>query len=344
MSDKQRRSWNPPAPQPTPSTAPLAPVGLEESWERTRPDAERVDPRDLATFKGTATVVLHNVRAGVASLVAERPWFEQQADGPKVDFARVASAVEAAEALVFLASRASRRASANRDLRARITKARERLETLRLAAGALVRAGLVAEAPPTTGVGPTAVARDLVEYASFFRAQRPKTRNATAVTPELIRESAQLGTDLLRDITPKGAPVRRPRTEAERAASEARDRVAVVVAERYHYVERAAGWRWGAAAAEHVPGMLARDNGRGAVTDEEGATEEEDDEALGEGEGEDDDARDDASEGAARDDGDDAGEDDAAEEPAAKKSAPKAAAPKAAPKARTKNAPKSKTR
>ncbi len=367
MSDKQRRSWNPPAPQPTPSTAPLAPVGLEESWERTRPDAERVDPRDLATFKGTATVVLHNVRAGVASLVAERPWFEQQADGPKVDFARVVSAVEAAEALVFLASRASRRASATRDLRARITKARERLETLRLAGSALVRAGLVAEVPPTTGVGPTAVARDLVEYASFFRAQRPKTRNATAVTPELIRESAQLGTDLLRDITPKGAPVRRQRTEAERAASEARDRVAVVVAERYHYVERAAGWRWGAAAAEHVPGMLARDNGRGgAATDEEGATEEEDDEALGEGEGEDDAARDDASEGATRDDGDDAGEDDAAEEPAAKKSAPKAAAPKtgnakaapaagaskaaakgapkAASKTRTKTAPTSKTR
>jgi hypothetical protein len=150
MTDKQRRSWNPPAPQPTPSTAPLAPVGLEESWERTRPDAERVDPRDLTTFKGTATVVLHNVRAGVASLVAERPWFEQQADGPDVDFARVASAVEAAEALVFLASRASRRASANRDLRARIATARERLETLRLAASALVRAGLVAEVPRET--------------------------------------------------------------------------------------------------------------------------------------------------------------------------------------------------
>lgn len=61
MSDKTRKSWIPPEhiPAPTPSMAPLAAVGNEASWERTREDAERVDPRDVTTFTGTATVVLH---------------------------------------------------------------------------------------------------------------------------------------------------------------------------------------------------------------------------------------------------------------------------------------------
>jgi len=286
MSDKTRKSWIPPEmiATPTPSMAPLAPVGLEASWEQTRADAARVDPRDVTTFTGTPVVVLHNVRAGVEAVLAERAWFEAQADGPTLDFARVASATEAAEALVLTANRAARRGRAKPGLREKIQRARKALVALRAGADALLAAGIIDEVPDSSGTGPTGVARDCVELASLFRTKRAQTRHATAVTPALIQEAATLGTELLAEITPKGAPVSRQRTETEKAAADDRDRVAVVVTARYHYVERAAGWRWGAAASEHVPAMLAREAGRRDADDAE-AEEEEDDDALDAGEG-----------------------------------------------------------
>lgn len=48
-------------------------------------------------------------------------------------------------------------------------------------------------------------------------------------------------------------------SEAERTAADMRDRVAVVLARRYRYVERAAGWRWGRALDAHVPAMFSRE-------------------------------------------------------------------------------------
>jgi hypothetical protein len=318
MSDKSRRSWIPPelVPAPSPSMAPLAPVGLEASWEETRADAERVDPRDVTTFKGTATVVLHNVRAGVDAVLAERPWFEAQDDGPKLDFARVASATTAAEALVFTAARASRRSSLKGDLVGKVKRARKTLTALRAGAEALVAAGIIDEVPASAGRGPTGVARDCVTLASLFRTHRAKTRHVTAVTPAFITEAATLGTELLSEITPKGAPVRYQRTEAERAAADDRDRVAAVVTARYHYVERAAGWRWGSAAAEHVPAMLTRELGRGGAV---GEGDDDGEEEVVDEEDDTDEGDDEATDGAAADEPMDDGDDATPSEPVAKR-------------------------
>lgn len=239
-------------------------------------------PRLTGPLRIPELLLLHNVRTGVDAVLAERAWFEAQDDGPKVDFARVASATDAAHALVFAAGRAGRRSKTKRDLRGKIQRARKALVTLRAGAEALLAAGIIDEVPPSMGAGPTGIARDCVAYASLFRTKRAKTRHLTAVTPALITEAATLGTELLDEVTPKGAPVRYQRSEAEAAAAADRDRTAVVVAQRYHYVERAAGWRWGSAAAEHVPPMLARVTGRGAAEGDAEDDAEDDEEAVDE--------------------------------------------------------------
>jgi len=317
----------------------MEPVGLEASWEQCREEAAHVDPRDVATFNHNASVVLHNVRTGVAAVVAERPWFEAQPDGPRVDFARVAGAETAAEALVFAATRAGAITRVAPVVRAKIVRARRVLRILRGGAESLVEAGVLTaeEVPIVDGRGPLAAARSCVAYASLFRAKQAQTRNLTAVKPEHIREAAALGSELLREVKPRGVGGRAVRPEVERAAAADRDRMAVVVTRRYDYVERLAAWRWGRDCDAIVPTMLSRDLSRSEDNDEE----ELDDDAI---EASDEDANDEVStdEDAAVDDEADDGDEGEAEPvaqppaPPPKATARKAVAPKPAARKPTK--------
>lgn len=333
-------------PMPAPTTAAQhsnapAAVGFEASFERFRAEAAGVDSRDVKTFPYNASIVLYNVRTGVASVLAERPWFEAQPDAPAVDFARVAAAETSAEALVFAAGQAASIGRIAPSLRPKLVRARVVVRTLKSAAATLVATGELSdeELPAGGGRGPLATARACLAYAALFRAKHAKTRGATSVKAALVAEAGALGSELLRELTPRGAMKRSPRTEAERATADARDRMAVVVASRYAYVERVAGWRWGRGLDAFVPAMLSRDTARGAASDEEAlddeeAHDEEDDGAdEGDAEGEDDAANESgADDGAAEDDASD--EDVAEEEPEpvkAKKPGPKkATAPKSA--------------
>jgi hypothetical protein len=348
MSNDARKSWIPQGlvPGATPSVNPIEPVGLEASWEQCRDEAARVDARDVVPFKPNASVVLHNVRTGVAAVVAERAWFEAQADGPRVDFARVEGAATAAEALVFVATRAGSITRVAPGVQLKIVRARKALRILRGAAVSLVASGVFSadEVPRLDGRGPLATARACVAYASLFRSKQTRTRHVTAVKAEHVREAATLGTELLREVKPRGVGARAPRPEVERAAADDRDRMAVLVAQRYDYVERVASWRWGRACEAIVPRMLSRevvrgDSGEELLDDEElDATDDtldagEDEAAADEG--------DDASDDDTADDTSDAEEAEVAEEPAvATKAAPatkaaaraKAPAKKAAPK------------
>jgi len=256
----------------------MEPVGFEASWELHRAEAERLDARDVKTFTPNATVVLHNVRAGVAAVVAERAWFEAQPDAPRVDFARVAGAETAAEALVFTAARARSVAREAPGVHVKIVRARKVLRVLRGGAMALVEQGVLsaAELPRAEGTGPLAVAEDCLSYAALFRSKQAKTRGATAVKPALVREAATLGSELLREVKPKGVGVRGARTEAERDASDARDRMGVVVTRAYDYVERVATWRWGRGCEAAVPLMASRALSRGEAGEEEPVDGEDD--------------------------------------------------------------------
>jgi hypothetical protein len=356
MSNDTRKSWIPVAMMPgaTPSSAPMEPVGFEASWEQCRGDAARVEARDVTTFKANASVALHNVRAGVAAVLAERAWFEAQPDGPRVDFARVAGAETAAEALAFAATRANAITRLAPSVRQKITRARKALLVLRSGAEGLVASGVLAadEMPNVNGRGPLAMARACMAYAALFRAKQPKMRGFTAVKAEHVRDAATLGSELLREVKPRGVGAQAVRPEVERAAADDRDRMAVLVAQRYDYVERVAAWRWGRACEAIVPRMLSRDVVRGdsgeeLLDDEElDATDDtldagEDEAAAEEG--------DDASDDDTADDTSDAEEAEVAEEPAvATKAAPatkaaaraKAPAKKAAPKTSPRKAKK----
>ena len=279
MGTETRKSWLPVGVlvNATPSLAPAEAVGVEAAWERFRHEAAAVDPSDVKTFKQNASVVLHNVQTGVGAVMAERAWFEAQTDAPPVDFARVADAESAAEALSFAAARAATCASEPPTLAAKIKRARKLCKTFRSNAEALVATDVLAatELPSLVEGSPIEVARACVAWAAFFREKHGKVRGATGVRSALVREAAELGTELLREIKPRGVRRGRPRSEAERAAAEDRDRMAVVVERRYDYVERVACWRWGRDCEAIVPPMRTRDLFSRETVEEEDAAEEE---------------------------------------------------------------------
>ena len=255
MGTETRKSWLPVGVlvNATPSLAPAEAVGVEAAWERFRHEAAAVDPSDVKTFKQNASVVLHNVQTGVGAVMAERAWFEAQTDAPPVDFARVADAESAAEALSFAAARAATCASEPPTLAAKIKRARKLCKTFRSNAEALVATDVLAatELPSLVEGSPIEVARACVAWAAFFREKHGKVRGATGVR--------------------RG----RPRSEAERAAADDRDRMAVVVERRYDYVERVACWRWGRDCEAIVPPMRTRDLFSRETVEEEDAAEEE---------------------------------------------------------------------
>ena len=327
MSTEMRKSWLPPGmvPGATLSNGPPEASGFEASWERFRAEAAAVDAGAVKTFPYNAAVALHNVRAGVAAVVAERPWFDAQADAPRVDYAALGDAELAAEALVFAADQAAALGRVPPTVTVKIARARTLVRSLDAAATALVEGGVlrVEELPTTLGRGPVATARRCVALAALFRGKHARTRGATAVTSAQVKEAAELGSELLRTLKPRGVGKRWERSEAEVAASDARDRMAVVVTRRYAYVERIAGFRWGRELGAVVPAMLSRDMSRGGSEAGDGAEEEID---ADEGDAPTDEAIADTNEAAVEEGA--APDEDAADEAAAPKAAPKADARK----------------
>lgn len=236
-------------------------VGGEAAAEALRAEAESVDSRDVKPFTGSATLVAHNVRTGLAAVMRERAWFEREPDAPKIDFARLQRCDEAARALVFVTRRAEQVVVKRPAVRAMCSRAAASRKVLLKAADALVDAGVFdADVVATirAGRGWIDTAQDYVDLATLFRSNASRTRGKTAVKAEQIREAAELGAALLDVLKPGGARASSDKPEAQSQALLLRDRMAVVVSRRYAEVERAAGWRWGRALDEHVPAMLSR--------------------------------------------------------------------------------------
>jgi hypothetical protein len=245
-------------------------IGGEAAVAEFRAEAEAVDERDVRPFRGSATLAIHNVRAGVAAVMAERSWFERDAQGPKVDFTRLAKTIEVARAMAFAARRAEQVVIRRPDMKARFARAAKLRRVLLKAADALVDAGLLdadAVAAIKAGRGWFDVAQDCVDLASLFRRNAAKVRGKTAVTAAQLREAAQLGEELLDTLTPEGAKPTGARARELADAIALRDRLGTVLAHRYAEVERAAGWRWGRALGDYVPSVLSRVRSKRAADD-----------------------------------------------------------------------------
>ena len=107
------------------------------------------------------------------------------------------------------------------------------------------------------GRGPIDVASDCIELARLFGNTPQAMKEQRLVRPEHIERASELGTLLLRRLTPGGA--RKKGTErADAAQVTARDRLATLLWQRYRDVRKAAYYLWGDELDTQVPPLLAR--------------------------------------------------------------------------------------
>ena len=254
----------PPVLDPTPiESEPAFPADAEGAYRACVPEALTLGDHEYDTFNGNPQVTWQNALRGVLAVLAERAALEASPGAPTVDFARVSSTLTAASALQFaslMVANASLPRSTIAVMRGRMYAVREILLT---SAVSLVKAGILVDPYDATvaaiqqGTGPIDAANDCVALASLFRTTAALVAGRSPVTPELVEESARLGTQMLQLLKPDGV-MNAPTGDAITRAADVRDRLAALLARRYAYVARIGGWLWGHELAEHVPPLRSR--------------------------------------------------------------------------------------
>lgn len=242
---------------------------FEASYRSLEGEALALAPGEVASFTANAMVVFQNVRTGTRAVLAERAVFEADREAPKPDFARVVSAITAAEALVYASRRAAGATATKNDLATKTREVFELRDVLLASAVAAIKARVLppkaadAVAAIQVGRGPIDGAQDCIDLAALFRAHAAALAGKTAVTPELVEKAAACGSALLHLLAPAGVAVASDEPDPIAEAADLRDRMAALVAQKYAYVARVGGWRWGFDLTAHVPPMRSRTVARG---------------------------------------------------------------------------------
>ena len=240
---------------------PYEAAGAEAAYELHLAAALALDPREVPVWNGNANVALHNVTAGAAAILAERPALAADPDAPRVDVARVERVPSVAEALVFATRRVANLLDDASDLKVELATAYKLRELLLTSAVSLVAAGALdarAVAAIQSGSGSIDCAQDLIDLAALFRANVDKVAGRTPVTADDLRAAATLGTALLARLKPGGVAPDAVRSEKAVEAASIRDRMGALLTREYGYVAKIGGYRWGHALAEHVPLLRSR--------------------------------------------------------------------------------------
>lgn len=235
----------------------VAVTGVKADFDAFIDAARAIDPAKVQTFRGDASLAYHNALAGLEAVLAERDAIE--ASGLTVDWKALEEIPRVALGLVYAAEQVDGRSSANTELQRKLARGRVLRDIGVSSADTLAKSGdLPAEEVRKLhlGSGPLNMARALVKIATFFVRFQSEVKGKTPFTPALVRESEQLGSELLKVVKPGGAPRTPSKTFTD--AQRDRDGFATLLVERYEVLEQVAGSRWGRNLGEHVPALQSR--------------------------------------------------------------------------------------
>jgi hypothetical protein len=234
-------------------------AGTEAAFEKCLPKALSLEPGSVIPMRGDPNLALHNVQVGIEALGPH--WAELKTALPKLDQKSVQGLEEVALAAVFATSRVDRKAGAGKKVSALLTKARALRAVLLSSADAMAKAGLVPAAAvkkTRTGKGALDAADDLVQLAALFRKHTAKLKNKSPVSTDMIKEAAELGSDLLAQLKPKHAKRKTVVTPEIQDAIDARDRTWTLLVQGHRDLRRAGMWVWADQVDKHVPPLQSR--------------------------------------------------------------------------------------
>lgn len=227
-------------------------TGSEEAYQRFLPEAEQLDPKVVVPLRGDVLLAHTNIETGLAALAPHEAQLAEEL--PKVKFAKLKVLPELALAVAFANTQHDAVAASQvQDLLARASPVR----TLLLGtAEALALAKLLPAKDVQKireGVGKFDMASDCVALAALFRQNAATIKGKHAVSAKDIAEAADVGTQLLAVLKPKGAKA----SKVSSASVDKRDRLWTLLVQGFRDLRRAGMNIWVDEVNDHVPPLQA---------------------------------------------------------------------------------------
>ncbi len=235
-------------------------VGAQKAYEQHLPEAEALAEDDVRPFRADGSLALHNIEMGLDSI---SPYIDRiTIELPTVDVATLQKLPELALAVIYAAAQVDR--SSDGSTGELLEKARASRSLLLTSAEALALAGILPVHDVErirAGTGPIDLAQDNVDLAALLTKHAAAIAGKTAVTSEQITAAAEVGSDLLGRLKPKGTRSKDPATEAVAL----RDRLWTLLVTRHKELRRVGMWLWMEAVDPFVPALQSRSARRKAT-------------------------------------------------------------------------------
>ena len=221
------------------------------------PQAETLPKAELVPYNLDPVLALQNIQTALKSLEPYLPTLKKAL--PELPWAQVLDLPALAQAVTFAATQIVATPTALGELRAQLGEA-STLRTLLLStAGALALGGSLP--PPAVekirrGRGAIDLASDLIELAALYRKHPAAMTAQKLVTAAHLVRAAELGTELLSRLKPKGTRVSTARSGQPDVV--ARDRLATLLWQRHAELRKAAYYQWGEDFERHAPALQSR--------------------------------------------------------------------------------------
>jgi hypothetical protein len=256
MAKPKPSAESPPKKPAKTEDAPPEVFGSEAAYTLFFPAAKELEVAQVIPMRADASLAYHNVAAGCDEVLKYEAHIK--AHLPKVNITDLRSLPNLSLAVAFASLKANSERGAS-DTRPLLVEAHSLRRVLLKSADAAAEAGIFTHkqvARVKKGRGSIDTAGDCVALASMFTKGAAALKGKTAVTTEQVMRAAELGTELLRRLKPKGT--RRRADAGTVSATEARDRLWTLLAQRHERLWAVGAYIFGHAVDERVPGLLSR--------------------------------------------------------------------------------------
>jgi hypothetical protein len=242
-----------------------APAGSQAEYERLVPQVMKMAARDVRPMRIEVSLVLHNGQRGVDAVLPYADVISKEL--PKLSVSTIQDLPKVGQALAYSCGQLQRLAPAPKETKALIARAAQLRSLLLGAARVAVLAGLLAGAAIKKieqGHGAIDIAGDCVALASLFQASADALRGKTPVTAAQVRESAEVGSQLLAVLKPASA-ARKDKNKDAAEMADKRDRLWTLYETTWEeQVWRAGAWVFKRDVDAQVPALHSRVVGKRA--------------------------------------------------------------------------------
>jgi hypothetical protein len=248
--------------------SPVSSVGrvktAQEAFLFFLPQAEKIAKAEILPFRLDPVLALQNIQTGLKGLEPCLATLKKAL--PELPWAQILDLPALGQAVTFAATQVVNRPAELGELRAQLSEAATLRTLLLSTAGALVLADAL-PAPAVEkirrGSGPIDLASDLVGLAALYRKHPAAMSAQKLVGVAQLDRAAELGTELLSRLKPKGARVSAAKSGQPDVV--ARDRLATLLWQRHGELRKAAYYQWGDDFERFVPALQSRRSTRKSI-------------------------------------------------------------------------------